>query len=539
MKFHPAAVINPPRLRAKAMTVDLVIAAAFVALWAVYPKIYVFSDPAGYLIRAYHLADIGDWGQTGYRLYAYGENPDARDPGLFPRDLRVGMLFPHWLSYQLFGASPAASFLPQLGFMLILLFAVLRYCGNPLQKVCAAFVLLRVFPHSVNAWPDLGLACFMFLALRFLDRRGDEGRGALHGFLFSLSLFYAGLIKLVAYFGALLYMGVAAVDLWRKVKKGRPINRPADGKPAAKTLAVFYLGSMVTGLALLAAYLVFSHYVHGDALARVARTSDTMSEAWTAGGIGIIPRRVFVEAGMAFYGLFGIAIVLAVAQSVIVLCRGGALKLVGVYLLAGIVFVIFTPTSLANWAPLPLFQEDSRYLLFLAPAVAVLSAKMISDLGLSDRFRGLWRVPARALGLACALVVAAHSGDFLRRDFSGKFHSEVENHRRQAIGAIKKNDNATLVLSDLRSHRSFILYAEFDERVYSRALLCDTAALLDDSRDIVVYIDWRMTNWRARHGRSNCNDELIASAAARGHTVAVNNDRAFLSFSAKTSSLPP
>ena len=496
-----------------------------------YPKLYVFSDPAGYLIRAYHLADLGDWGQMGYRLYAYGENPEARHWGLFPRDMRVGLLFPHWISCQLFGASQAASFLPQLGFMLVLLFTVLRYCGHPLQKVCAALVLLRIFPYSADAWPDLGLACFMFLALRFLERRGDGERGILHGCLFSLSLFYAGLIKLVAYFGALLYMAVAAWDLFGKVKTG---GGRSHCKPARQGRAAFHLSSLATGLALTAAYLIFSHYVHGDALARIARINSVLPGApWALGGVDITAHRIFVESSMALYGqLYGIAIVLALTQAVIAVCRGGTLRLVGVYLLAGIAFAIFSPTTLVNWTPLPLLQEGGRYLLFLTPAVAVLSAKLVSDLLFSDWLHGLWRLHARLLGLACALAVALHFGDFLHRDFTAKANSQVESHRRQAIGAVQENDKAVLLLSDFRSYRSFILYADFDPQVYSRVLHCDAAAPPAAGHDVVIYIDRRMTNWMASsYGYSNCNDELTALATAQGHTVAVNNARAFMSFS--------
>ena len=146
----------------RAAGVNLALAGLFIIAWLLYPKAYAFSDQAYYLIRAYGLGNMLDW------------------PMSFYFEHRFGLLLPHWASYQLFGVSHETSFLPQLGLLLLLLFAVLRYCEGMLQKTVAALVLLPLLPYAADARPDLGVACFMFLALSCIGERNGQ-RGVLFG----------------------------------------------------------------------------------------------------------------------------------------------------------------------------------------------------------------------------------------------------------------------------------------------------------------------------------------------------------------------
>ena len=143
----------------RGLGMDWVLAGLFVVAWVLYPKNYVFSDQAYYLMRAYDLAGMAGW----------------REMHLF--DHRVGLLLPHWAAYQLFGVSHFTSFLPQLGFLLVVLLTALRWCEGSVQKVCVALALLPLLPYTVDARPDLGVACCMLMALYCLSRRGGKMRG--------------------------------------------------------------------------------------------------------------------------------------------------------------------------------------------------------------------------------------------------------------------------------------------------------------------------------------------------------------------------
>ena len=101
-------------------TINTALILAFVLLWLLCPVVYSFSDQVQYLTRAYFMAEIGGWPMSHHF------------------DHRVGLLFPHWISYRIFGVNDLSSFLPQLVFLLIILLTVLHYCDNELMELTQA-----------------------------------------------------------------------------------------------------------------------------------------------------------------------------------------------------------------------------------------------------------------------------------------------------------------------------------------------------------------------------------------------------------------
>ena len=504
MNKRPAirrAMLAMRRPLGRAGGINFALAALFVVAWLLYPKVYVFSDQAYYLIRAYGLGRMADWSMDFYFAH------------------RFGLLLPHWLSYQLFGVSHAASFLPQLGFLLILLFAVLSLCERPLQKVCAALVLLPLLPYTADARPDLGVACFMFLALVCMDKRNGE-RAALFGALFSLAAFYAFLIKTIAYFLLLPYLVVFALDA---------LKRPLAWR--------FYFASVGTGIVLLSIYLLFYHIVYGDALLRLNAINERSAVfEWTIHGLGAYLHRFFIQPLTALPALFGIAFLLALARSVIVLVKGGPQTLVAIYFISGLLFVNFTPTSLADWQPLPLYWEGGRYLIFLAPAVAVLAAQLVGDLFASGHRAERFTVPAVAAVLA--LAIAHHSALKLK----GSIHPAalaIEEARQTAMRGLVENDNATLTLSTGRNHHSFLLYAGFDKALHARIRLCDTAPIRANDGNAIVFIDKKQSAFvTGVRGEPNCDAELIQLTKAAGHVAMIDDERIYLSFPRRQAATP-
>ena len=110
---------------------------------------------------------------------------------------------------------------------------------------------------------------------------------------------------------------------------------------------------------LLGAYLLFYHLVYGDALGRLNAINQRSAVfEWQIFGLQAYLHRFFVEPFSAFPALFGIAFLLALVQTIRVAFKqtmiDARLRLVALYFAVGVLFVNFTPTSLADWQPLPL-----------------------------------------------------------------------------------------------------------------------------------------------------------------------------------------
>ena len=526
--------VNPKTLRAT--LVGLALALLFIVAWWLWPKAYHFSDPVGYLLRAWNLADIGQWGALGFRRWAF-EWAHSAEADPLPFDYRLGLLLPHWLAYKLFGPGDVASFLPQLVFLLIILFAVLRYCDTLLQKLCAAAVLALLLPFSADVYPDLGVACFMFLALCLLRRGVGEGgaapgssrRQALYGAAFSLVAFYAMLIKLTAYFLIAPFL-FALLSPW--ARGGR------DG------IGAFYASAMLSGFALLVAYAVLCHYLYGDATSRL----DTVNKVgarhlWAIEGWHAYARRLFIEPARFFFGLYGVAFFLALAQAVRTLAaraeRDG-LRLVAVYFLAGIVFGVFTPTSLRDWQPLPLSE---RMFLFLAPALAVLTARWLGDLWnwrprqTTGPRQALARYAPRAAAGALLLAAAQPGALAFYQSVVNAHPSSAEQARRMATRLLREHDNAVLLTAEDRSYEHLVVYAGFDEAFYRRARHCGPPPA--EGAHLVVYIDRGLGRFIERaYGRRACIDALLELAAARGLATLIDDGNIHLSATRRDSANP-
>ena len=319
-RFNLALAPMPfPCRRLRGLGVYLALALPFAGAWLLLPKPYVFSDQASYLLRAIDLQNLADW--------------DLR----LVFDYRLGLILPHWVAFKVFGVGYATSFLPQLGFLLLLLFLVLHCCDNLLQKLAAAVVMTALLPYAATVMPDLGLACMMFLALCFLGRR----RGAVDGALFSLAAFYAFLIKTAAGFLVVPYVAVALHSFWRRQNERDggidppPVQLRAQaplfhGLPQRRRLVksggviCFFAASVVTGIVLLTGYLAFYHFVYGDAFSRFSAINEAGGRhLWNISGTDAYIDRLFIAPLPFFYGFLGIAFPLALAQSLIMLMRGG------------------------------------------------------------------------------------------------------------------------------------------------------------------------------------------------------------------------
>ena len=565
--------------RRPAVYTSLALVLLFVGLWLWLPKVYTLSDPVGYLLRAWNLAGIGEWGAIGYRRWAF-EWARIAEADILPFDHRLGLLLPHWAAYQLFGGSRLVSFLPQLGFLLLTLFCVLHYCRNLLQRLGAAAVLLLLLPFAADVMPDLGVGCMMFVALHCLiqgrqvagveaeattkDKQSSR-RQMLYGVLFSLAAFYAFLIKLTAYFLLLPFLFVLVTDLLRGRSAVSGAGTAHDGAALEHgstklrgNAMRFYLAAILSGLTLLAAYLLFCHLIYGDALSRL-ETVNRVAERhlWNIAGSQAYLSRLFIAPGRFFFEMFGIAFLLALVQSARIFWQGwrrgqeqgrqqsqhseqGALKLMAFYFLSGTVFAVFSPTSLVNWQPLPLSE---RMFLFLTPIIAVLAARLIGDLWCAG-FRGGWLglaaghwhsrlsiIAARASAIAL-LLAAAYPGALAISEHSVAIRSDQA--RQMAMQLLRENDDALLLVADDRTYEHLIIYAGFDEALYSRVRHCDAEPVLAGSNSLnntggIIYVDKPLGDFIQRaYGRRNCSDELLQLAAAQNYETLMEQGGIYL-----------
>lgn len=513
------------------------LALLFVAAWLWLPKIYALSDPVGYLLRAWNLGGLAEWGPVGFRRWTF-EWARIAQPDPLPFDYRLGLLLPHWAAYQLLGVSHFTSFLPQLGFLLVLLFCVLHCCRGLAQRLVAAAALATLLPFSVDVYPDLGVACMMFLALLLLDRgRGHglgSGRQALYGMAFSLAAFYAFLVKLTALFLLAPFLMMLAADWLRRQSALR-----------------FYGAAALTGMALLAAYLLFCHLIYGDPFSRLHAINKVGEKhLWNMQGADAYLHRLFIAPAGFFWGFFGVAFALALAQAGVTLWQGrgqrkggpgepgrkdSRLQLIALYFLAGLAFALFTPTSFTSWQPLPLSE---RMFLFLAPAMAVLAARLVGDLWRFG-FRGCWSglgagrrqeprrpsMAARTMAVALLLATAYPGASKLFNMGSNPRLPSGEEARRMAMQALRENDQALLLVADDRSYEYLILYARFDPALYSRVRHCEAAPApsgADAGNVSAIYVDKPLGDFLHRaYGRRHCSDELLALAAAHGFETLV------------------
>ena len=490
--------------------VDIALLALFAVAWGVYPKNYVFHDQAYYLMRAYDLAAIAGWGEA--HLFHH----------------RLGLLLPHYLAYRLFGVSHFTSFLPQLGFLLATLLTALRWRKETAQKICVAAALLPLLPYAADARPDLGVACCMLVAVYCLARRGGGWKPALFGALFALAAFYGFLVKGVGYFIALPYLLVFAADIYRRRMHG-------GGAAHGDGVMRFHSAAIAAGLALLGAYAVFCQLVFGDVFSRFQLINKIGGEhVWAIHGAGAYLHRFFVQPAAAFYDLLGVALLLALAQTVVSLIKKDKFRLVGVCFLAMILCAVFAPTSLSAYQPLPLHHEDGRFILFLIPPAAILAAKFVGDLFRGEIFARRFhkhRFAPRAAAFALLAVIVFQSG--LKPSVFAGGVSEIEAARRAAMRGLMENERTVLALSTGRNQWEFNLYTGFDPALQRRILLCDTARIAEDGRRAIVLIDKRQSAFLLKaYGAPNCDEELIAFAKAQGHTPLIDNRRVYLSFPA-------
>ena len=525
-----------PRIRRDGWE-NLAIAGLFAAAWLLYPKLYSFTgDPPQYMHLAYSMEEMAGW--------------DMDHP--FPH--RVGLLLPHYLAYRLFGFNQFSAFLPQLGFLLLMLSAVLRCCSGLPQKIVAALAMFSLIPWAAVLWPDLGVACCMFLALHILDRRRQEKlSGALGGALFSLAAFYAFLIKAIAGFLALPYLFALGIDLHRRYRRRHQGRLERGHRPVAAQGAMrFHRAALLSGGALLASYLLAYRYAFGDAFSRFdAINAMGGSHIWAIQGIDAYLRRFFVQPAHAFGQLFGFVFILALAQAAVAFIKRAGNRLVACYLLAGTLFAVFAPTSLSAWQPLPLtvHADGGRHLLFLAPAAAVLAAQLVGgwlsrpypSLS-SSRGHLLWGclpraylsraygIAVRALAAACMLLIACHSALKVSRIYDSPEYA-TDQARRAAMRGLIENPRAELILSTGREHYNFIFYVNFDRSLYARVHRCDTGPITAPDKDAIVVIDKPLSAFlRSAYGERHCNKELMALMKAHGAEPLIDNRRLYLSF---------
>lgn len=399
----------------------------FLAVWLISPQRLITSDPWGYSQIAY--------------LISQGDLIAAGSGNIFVH--RLGATLPTGLFYYLFGVSLFTTNLaPLLSalLMLALIWYVLPTRGAKLVGVALCATNLTFFQMSVNLYPDIISAAFMCLSTVILSQR--ERVSAKRWFWLPpvvavLSLFFAFLAKLSAYWMLPLWLGALIVDARRR---------------RTELLRRFYLPVLIAAALTACAYLLYNQFAWGSALIRFTNVSDAVEVGlWAITGTDR-PERLFdrltVDALRLILEHFGVIFVPALASAFFLPPH---LRIWAYATFCPVLLYWFGTTSLLSYQPMPLFD---RMLLPALPGMCILAAYGITEV---LRPAGLRRVVA-------VLVVAIAAFQFNGHIRTWKdirwFEKEAAEVLKQDMAA--DNQLATLVVTlDTRSPLAMEFFFEY------------------------------------------------------------------------------
>jgi len=453
----------------------LIVLSLLALIWLVLPKQLVFSDPAEYLLLASDLSNILSWDMD------------------YPFEHRLSLLILHWVSMEWFGTNSFGVFFPQfLLFASVLL--VLNRCCHTLQgKVFAFAIAFALFPYTLEVFPDMGAAVFMFYVVLLLAKP----QGAINGVFASVLMLIAFCFKMTAYYLAVPVLLVLILDTVRR------------------RFGSFHLAFILTSAALGVAYLLFYQLGYGDALARLHTASDLSDTfLWSTHQTFDLVRRLFVIPPGEFLAAYGVAMLFSMVASVYLFGRNRSNRLMIVYVFSSLLFFTFGSSSLSSYQPLPFFD---RMLLFAIPPFAFLSGRFV-DLLVT---RGLNERAARAMML-CALVFICHHSllEVAKKVVLGEL-SQKETVRQH----VSKDVDRQVIVAENRTRRMIQIYSGFDASESERFHVCPDLSSLENPENYVFMIDRERADFlKESYGTAGCSGALEAFIAEHGITVRVDNE---------------
>jgi len=446
--------------------------AAFI--WFIAPKELTFSDPAEYLLLANDLGNISNWDMD------------------YPFEHRLSLLSIQWLSMELFGNGPFGMFLPQFIMFAGVLTAIGMSCQTPQGKTFAFVITFAMFPYSLDIFPDMGAAVFMFFTVLLLAR----ARGANDGVLASVCMMIAFLFKMNAYYLAIPILLVLGIDAMR-----REFSR-------------FHIAFLLTSVGLGICYLLFYQIGYGDALARL-RTASDLSDGflWSTGDTVSLLRRVFFNPPGEFLSHYGVALILTIVASFYLFRSSRSNGLMIAYLVGSMLLFTFGSSSLSSWQPLPF---EDRMLLFAIPAFAFLSGRFVDMLMARQHLDTVVR-----LLLLSSLVMIAHDSF---SEVLKKVARPVLSSREQVRLEVVRDNNLPVILAEDRTQRMLRIYNDFNQSIEERLRVCPDLSALQSPEKYAYLIDREHAAFvNEAYGTEVCTAELEQFIAEQNIKVIVNN----------------
>jgi len=451
-----------------------VVLALSAIIWFVAPKELTFSDPAEYLLLANDMDNILNWDMD------------------YPFEHRLSLLGIQWLSLELFGIGAFGKFLPQFLLFAGVLVVVGKSCQTLQGKTFAFIVAFAMFPYTLDIFPDLGAAVFMFFTVLLLAR----AQGALNGVLASVCMMIAFLFKLTAYYLAIPILLVLCIDAIR-----RKLNR-------------FHLAFLLASTGLGIGYLLFYQIGYGDALARL-RTASELSDGflWSTKETITLLDRLFFRPPAEFLSHYGTALILTTIASFYLYRSNRSNRLMIVYLFGSMFLFTFGSSSFSSWQPLPF---EDRMLLFAIPAFAFLSGRFVDVLMTRRHLDTLVR-----LLLLCSLTLIAHDSF---SEVLKKVVRPVLSNREQVRLDVIQESNLPVILAEDRTQRFLRIYSNFNHSIVERLQVCPDLSILQFPEQYAYLIDREQAAFLNKaYGTQVCAAELEQFIAEQNITVLVDN----------------
>ena len=489
-KFMNEAIVESKELQAESTSLRLtcstvirnvlehyylhVVLALTALIWFVAPKELTFSDPAEYLLLANDLSNILNWDMD------------------YPFEHRLSLLSIQWLSLELFGFGALGMFLPQFLMFAGVLTVVGKSCQTLQGKTFAIVIAFAMFPYTLDIFPDLGAAVFMFFTVLLLAR----AQGARDGVLASVCMMIAFLFKMTAYYLAIPILLVLGIDAMR-----RKLNR-------------FHFAFLLTSSGLGICYLLFYQIGYGDALARL-RTASELSDGflWSTADTVSLLRRLLFNPPSEFLSHYGVALILTIVASYYLYKSNRSNRLMIAYLLGSMFLFTFGSSSLSSWQPLPF---EDRMLLFAIPAFAFLSGRFVDVLMTRRQLDSV--VP---LLLVCSLTFIAHDSF---SDVVKKVSRPVLSSREHVRHDVIRDSNLPVILAEDRTQRFLQIYSDFNTSIEERLRVCPDLTVLQSPEKYAYLIDREQAAFLNRaYGENVCVAELEQFIADQNITVLVDN----------------
>jgi len=329
------------------------------------------------IVVLYHL--FGYTGHFGYDDLLYAELASDLLKGSVNYENHFTYRFPvvlaTALSYLIFGISDFSSSLPALFItfsILLIVFSILRKQG---LKVLIIGLSLSAFSnwflfYSDKLMPDIYVALSVIAALAIINRYkygGNKSRTLLHASLLAFSLLFGFMTKgtIVLVIPLLLFLIITDIIKKRDLK--------------------FWAYSLISGIGLLAVYLLIIWLLTGDVLKRfdaIASNSYLNHCSYDQQSLRILLKRIF-------FGFFELSIFQSLATGFIfafaILFQRKGLRYFKLddsfsfFLVSAVILFLssnFMTISPSAYAPMCL---DPRHYLFLIPVAAIPASKIIAD----------------------------------------------------------------------------------------------------------------------------------------------------------------